>query len=113
VGTFTVNVGGPQLSYTASGLVYNRATKLFGGTITLTNTGTTTISGQFQLVFTGLPAGVLLSNASGTDSNGNPYILVNVGTLAPKKTFTFSIFFSNPNNVLISYLPQIAQHNNS
>jgi len=113
--SFTVNVSSQtlQVSYTKSGLVYNRATKLFGGTVTLTNTGTVSITGQLQVTFTGLPAGVTLSNATGSDSNGDPYLLVNVGTLAAGKTFTFSVYFSDPNNVLISYLLQITQASNS
>jgi hypothetical protein len=112
----TVNVANDvtsQVTYKASGLVYNRATKEYGGTITLTNNGTTTISGELYIVFTGLPAGVTLANASGTDDNGNPYLLVNVGTLARGKSFTFSVFFSDPSNEPISYMLQILEQINN
>jgi hypothetical protein len=108
----TANIGGNesgQIVYTESGLGYNRATKLFGGTVTLTNDGTTSVSGELQVVFTGLPAGVTLSNASGTNSAGDPYLIVNVGTLAAGKSFTFSVYFSNPEDVLFSYVLNILE----
>ena len=92
-----------QIKSSASGLVYNRATKLFGGTLTLTNNGPTTLSGQLEVVFRGLPAGVVLKNASGYDADGDPYILVNIGALPPGRSVTFSLSFSNPNSVLFGY----------
>jgi hypothetical protein len=93
-----------QMSHTASGLGYNRRTKLFGGSITLTNNGTTPLSGELKIVFTGLPAGVVLANASGYTANGDPYILIDLATpLAPGQSISFSVFFSNPNFVLFSY----------
>ena len=83
---------------TISGLVRNRATGLFGGTITLTNTGSTTWTGQLQVVLSNLPTGVTLANAAGTTSSGNPYLLVNLpaGGLAPGHSVTFVVSFSNP-----------------
>jgi hypothetical protein len=94
-----------QIRYTASGLVYNRATQLFGGTITLTNTGTTTLTGTLEEVFTGLPTGVTLSNASGTTTDGNPYILVALpgSGLAPGASVTFTVLYYNPKHLLFGY----------
>lgn len=55
------------------------------------------------MVFRGLPAGVVLKNASGYDADGDPYILVNIGALPPGRSVTFSLSFSNPNSVLFGY----------
>ena len=94
-----------QISSSASGLVYNRRTGLFGGTVTLTNTGTTILNGQLVIVFTGLQKyGVTLANATGTDANGDPYIAVNLTTpLQPGQSVTFNVFFRNPKNALFNY----------
>jgi hypothetical protein len=95
-----------HISSSASGLVYNRRTGLFGGTVTLTNSGTTALSGQLMVVFTGLQqySGVTLANANGTDANGNPYILVNLTTpLQAGQSVTFNVYFRNPNHVLFNY----------
>ena len=94
-----------QISSSASGLVYNRGTGLYGGTVTLTNTGTTALSGQLMIVFTGLQQyGVTLTNANGTDANGDPYILVNLTTpLKPGQSVTFNVYFRNPSKTLFNY----------
>ena len=113
--TFTIAAAnGPtnvtsQVKTTASGLVRNRATGLFGGTITLTNIGSTALTGQLEVVFTGLPPGVTLANASGYTSDGNPYLLVNLltNTLAPGQSVSFTVQFSDPNLLSIQYFPTI------
>jgi hypothetical protein len=94
-----------QIRYTASGLVYNRATGLFGGTITLTNTGKTTPTHTLQEVFNGLPAGVTLFNATGTTAAGAPYILLSLPTsgLAPGASITFKVSYYNPKHLKIGY----------
>jgi hypothetical protein len=90
---------------TSSGLVYNRATGLFGGTITLTNTGTTALTGRLMVLLTGLPTGVTLANASGYTAAGTPYLLVNLpnNTLAPGSSITFGVQFRNPSKVSFGY----------
>ncbi|MGO9463821.1 MAG: beta strand repeat-containing protein, partial [Isosphaeraceae bacterium] len=87
-----------QVGVSKSGLVYNRATQLFGGTITITNTGTTNLIGTLDFEVTGLPAGITLANASGTAPDGDPYISVNLanGVLAPGQSITFTVLFKNP-----------------
>ncbi len=93
-----------QVKTVASGLIYNPITQLFGGTIKLTNIGTTTLTGQLMVVLTGLPASVTLTNANGTTADGDPYILVNPpsGGLAPGQTVTFTVKFKNPNRILFN-----------
>ena len=89
----------------ASGLVYNRSTRLFGGTITLTNISTTAI-GVLEVELTGLPPGVSLANASGTAADGNPYLLVDSPDgilLTPGQSITLTVLFSNPTKVSFQY----------
>jgi hypothetical protein len=103
--TQVVNAAVSQIKLSASGLVYNRSTQLFGGTITLTNTGTTTI-GVLEVELTGLPSGVILDNASGTAADGNPYLLVNSPDgilLAPGQSITLTVLFANPKRLLFQY----------
>ena len=94
-----------QVSVTGSGLVYNRFTQLFGGTMTLTNNGTSALNFSFEVVLTNLPTGVALANATGYTADGNPYILVNLpgGALAPGQSVNFTVLFSNPNRKLLQY----------
>jgi hypothetical protein len=94
-----------QVSVTSSGLVYNRATQLFGGTITITNTGTTSLIGTLQFELTGLPAGVTWANAIGIAADGNPFININLpnGILGPGQSFTFSVYFKDPNYISFTY----------
>ena len=63
------NVSG-QFSVSKSGLVYNARCQFFGGTITITNIGTTNLIGTLEFEVTGLPAGVTLANASGIAPDG-------------------------------------------
>lgn len=94
-----------QISFSMSGLTYSRGTQLFGGSITLTNTGSTNLVGTLEIVLTGLPAGVTLANASDYTASGDPYILVDLssGILPPGQSITLSLFFSNPNRLLFQY----------
>ncbi len=94
-----------QVRVSKSGLVYNRATQLFGGTITITNIGTTNLIGALDFEVTGLPAGVILANASGIAPDGNPYISIYLanGVLAPGQSITFTVLFKNPKRLSFTY----------
>jgi beta-lactam-binding protein with PASTA domain len=93
-----------SVSQTGSGLVYSRVSKTFSGTITVTNTGSTTLSGPFQIVLTGLPSGVTLNNASGT-FNGSPFITLAPSTLAPGQSVVISVQFTDPSMTKITFTP--------
>src|SRR5205085_2712712 len=56
-----------QVGFKAFAPVFNRFTDVYSQTITLTNTGSTTITGPIQLVLLGLTPGVTLTNAAGVD----------------------------------------------
>ena len=85
-----------------SALALNRITGKFSGTITLTNTSGSAITGPFQVQLKDLPAGVSLDNATGT-KDGAPYITVSNASVAPGAKFTVSLVFTNPNKVAMSY----------
>ena len=96
---------GSQVTVSKSGLAYDRNTQLFGGTITIANTGTTNLVGTLEFEVTGLPAGVILANASGIAPGGNPYISVNLdnGVLSPGQSITFTVLFKNPKQLSFAY----------
>jgi hypothetical protein len=95
-----------RVSVTGTGLGYNRATKLFNGTVTVTNTSASTIAAPLQLMLNGLPSGVTLSNATGTTIGGSPYITSHVA-VALGASVKFTVQFSNPSNTSLSYTPQV------
>ena len=89
-----------------SGLVFNRATQQYTGTLSFTNQGTAAVAGPFQLELGGLPAGVTLANASGSHA-GAPYISVNAASLAPGATASVGVSFINPAKVTFGYSAKI------
>ncbi len=96
-----------RISTTASGLLYSRVTKTFNGTVTITNTGQTTIDGPFTIVFTSLTPGVSLANYTGV-LEPDPYLSIPIVTgLAPSESATVNVQFSNPANALINFIPQV------
>ncbi|MDB5911145.1 MAG: hypothetical protein JWP34_5262 [Massilia sp.] len=72
-------------------------------TVTITNTSGSTLSGPLSLSLGGLTSGVSLFNASGATADGNPYIIVTTGSLAPGQSVSVVLQFSNPFNVAINY----------
>ncbi len=96
-----------SVSFRATGLAYSRVSKIFNGSITVTNTSGGTLTGPFQLVFTALPAGVALLNASGI-YNGSPYItLPSITTLAAGQTVTGNLQFTDLSMTTITFTPQV------
>ncbi len=127
----------PQVSVTGSGLLYSRITKLFTGTMTITNNGPS-LTGTIDLVLdgmvnlqgigtanaqyntakpvptsiiaqnTGLITTVTLANATGSN-NGEPMIRVTSNGLNSGDSITIPVQFSNPNNQLININPVVLQ----
>ena len=91
-----------RLRITSTGFVYSRVTKTFSGTVTVTNISNSAIPGPLQIGFSNLPVGVTLVNA--TSTIGTAFIAI-PGGLAAKQTTSFSVHFSNPSNLNISYTP--------
>ncbi|WUR14839.1 ExeM/NucH family extracellular endonuclease [[Empedobacter] haloabium] len=93
----------------SSGLVFNRATQLFTGTITLVNKSGAVLNGPLQLSLAGLTAGVTLVNATG-NKDGAPYITVNAG-LAAGAQVVVPVAFSNPAKAGLSYTAKVYSGN--
>ena len=97
-----------QVATTASGLAYSRVTKTFNGTVTIKNISGTTLTTptNFQLVLNSLPAGVTLSNSTGT-FNQCPYITIPaIMSMTPGQSVTVAVQFSNPSNAIINFTPE-------
>ena len=92
-----------QVSVTMDNLVYSRKTKLYSANLTVTNTGSATISGNLTLTLDDLTTGVTMTNATGSNS-GFPTI-GSVVSLAPGASTTLPVQFSNPSNLLINFNP--------
>ncbi len=94
-----------QVSTTASGLVYSRASQTFNTTVTIKNIGTGVIQGPLQLVFASLTAGVTVANSTGTFT-GLGYVTVPLsGSLAPGQAATIAVRFKNPAGATINFTP--------
>jgi hypothetical protein len=92
-----------QISATTSGFVYNRATKLYTGKLTITNTGSS-LTTPVAVALNGLTSGVALNNALGA-FNGAPYTTVSNSGLAAGASITIPVSFSNPTNAKINFTP--------
>jgi hypothetical protein len=96
-----------QVSTTASGLAYSRVTKTFNGTVTIKNISTTTLIGPFQIVFTALPPGITLTNATGKFS-GSPFMTVpNTASLASGQSATINVRFQASPTTKVTFTPVV------
>ncbi|WP_165794680.1 CehA/McbA family metallohydrolase [Kinneretia aquatilis] len=87
---------------TVSGLVYNRVTQLYSGSISLANISGAPLAGPLQLKIQGLPAGVTLVNASGSH-NGLPYITLNAASLPAGASVSVPLSIRNPGKLGLNY----------
>lgn len=95
-----------SVSISSSGLVFNRSTQLFTGTVIITNTSSTPIAAPLKLEFDNLTAGVTLSNASGTHA-GAPYLSASATSLAPGQSVTVAVSFKNPAKTNVAYTAKV------
>ncbi len=96
-----------EVAVDAPGLVFNPQTNLYVGSLTLTNTSSTTITGPFiDVVLAGLPAGVTVAGAGGSTSSGDPYLVIPIdaNTLSPGLSLApLYLAFNDPSGTTISY----------
>lgn len=91
-----------SVAVTSSGVLFSRVAGTFNATFTITNIGTTTITGPIQLVLTSLPAGVTVADATGTTS-GNPFLTIpGVASLAPGGSASVRVQFLDPSHERIT-----------
>lgn len=89
-----------------SGIALNRISGKYSGTVTITNTGATALTGPLHLVLQGLPAGVTLDGKSG-EQGGAPYLTLPNATLAAGASVTVTTTFTNPSKVSIGYTAKL------
>ena len=97
------NVSG-KVEISASGLVYNRKTGLYSGTITVSNPGSQTLTAPLKLVLASLDPAISLVNAQG-DLYGQPF--VKLPELAAGGSTSVSVTFSNPARKPVTYQAQV------
>jgi predicted extracellular nuclease len=93
-----------------NGVVWNRVTGKFSGTVSFTNTSGKEINGPLQFVLQGLGSGITLDNKSG-DLNGSPYITLPNASLAAGATVTVTTTFTNPSKATVTYSPMLYSGN--
>ena len=85
-----------SVSITSTGFSFNRVTKQYTGTLTITNTSGSPLSAPLQLVVSNLTSGDVLANATGTGAQG-PYITaVQTGSLAPGAAVQVTLRITGP-----------------
>lgn len=93
-----------NVSAVSSAFLLNRATRLYVGTIRVTNTSSQAISGPIQVAIGNLPSGITVANRAGTTPGGLPYLTVpGVTSLAPGETATVQLQLSDPSAAPISF----------
>jgi hypothetical protein len=75
--------------------------------VTIKNISTTAINAPLEIVFSALPAGVTLANATGTAAE-LPYLAVSgIGRLTPGQSATVNVQFRNAGKLQITFTPVI------
>jgi hypothetical protein len=88
-----IGVYGP-LRYT-----YQATTGLYSGVFTAWDYSSASLTGPLYLVFTNLPSGVTVANASGKTGHGYAYIRLPGNTLPAHGSLHVTVSFKNPKNV--------------
>ncbi len=102
-----------RVNIALGGLRVNRATHQVAQTVTITNTGSSTIAGAISFVLDNLTAGVTLVGATGTTHQvgtaGSPYIdVLPAGMqLGVGQSITVNLVFSDPGLVSFTYKPRV------
>jgi len=90
------------VNVTHNGFGRHRTTGVWTATLTVKNTSGDSIAGPIQVVLTRLASNVTMVNRTGV-RDGDPYITVTTGTLAPGASASVTIQFSNPSNQFIEF----------
>jgi hypothetical protein len=111
-----------QVHTQSSGFVYNRGTKQFYGSLTVTNTSAASIPGSLNILLGNLTSGVTLTGASVTigsitfqlsiafTNNGDPYVILPqsvLAGLASGQSLKISLTFSDPSLAAFGYNPKV------
>lgn len=94
-----------SVQLTQQGATLNRATGKYVGAVTITNNGSTALSGPLRLKLGSLASGITLDNASGSDG-GAPYVILS-GPIVAGAALNVPLTFTNPSRALVSYAPAL------
>ncbi len=90
------------VNVTHNGFGRHRTTGVWTATLTVKNISGDSLAGPIQVALTRLASNVTMVNPTGT-RNGDPYITVTTGTLAPGASASVTIQFNNPSNHFIEF----------
>jgi hypothetical protein len=90
---------------TSSPFVYNRATKLYTGTVTVANTSASPLTGPLFLVLSQLASGVSAVNPTGSVASG-PYYELSSVPLPAGQSITINVGFTDTTNARIGFIPR-------
>ena len=93
-----------KVSITHTGFGRNRATGIWSATLTVQNTSGSPITAPVQVVLTKLSPNAAMVNKDG-DVNGDPFIIISRGELAPGAAASVPIQFTNATNGFITFTP--------
>ena len=103
--SLTNNPASPYLSVKLGGFVYNRTTRQFSQTLTITNISGAAITGPIELVLLNLE-NATLANQTGV-TQGSPYItILSSGSLGVGQSLTITLVFTDPTLATITYTPE-------
>ena len=106
----TLTIAYLPVGFKNSGLVLNRATKTYNGTLTVTNTGAAAIAGTLTVELDGLTAGVTAVNPARM-ANGAPQLDKALSApLNPGQSVSIALQFNDPANAPINFNPIALQH---
>jgi hypothetical protein len=92
------------VSLSFGAITYVKNKKVYSETVTLTNITSSALMGPLSLELTGLPSGLVLTDATGT-TNGNPFIrfLGSGKTLKSGASLTITLIFTAPSSGAITF----------
>jgi hypothetical protein len=96
-----------NLPVTTGGLLYNRRTQSYSQTISVLNNTSSVVNAPLSVVFSGLSAGVTLSNKTGMVSGAPALSVLPSGSLAPGQAVTVTAVFSDPTLAAVNYTTSV------
>ncbi|HLK70146.1 MAG TPA: lamin tail domain-containing protein [Bryobacteraceae bacterium] len=96
-----------SVSITSTGLSFNRLTKQYTGTVTITNTSASALTAPLQLVLSNLTAGDVLANATGIAPAGQYVTALPSGSLAPGASVQVTVRITGPQSTSPTYTPLV------
>ena len=101
----TQTISTNSIKVSLGGLVYNRTTRQFTQTLTITNISGAAIAGPIELVLLNLNNATLVNQTGVTQ--GSPYITVlSSGSLGVGQSVTIALVFADPTLATITYTPE-------